>query len=53
MYLGHLAVLIRELAGFAWRSREWWIVPLALLLLLVGLVLVASYGTAPFVYTIF
>jgi hypothetical protein len=53
MYLRNLAVMIRELFGYAWRSREWWIVPLVLLLLLVGLLLVASYGTAPFVYTIF
>ena len=53
MYLGQLIGLIREVTGYARQYRDWWIVPLVLILLLFGLLLVASYGTAPFVYAIF
>jgi hypothetical protein len=39
---------------FLKRTRKWWMVPLILILLLFGLLLVlASTGAAPFIYTLF
>ena len=52
-FLRHLGRLMGELFGLARRHKIWWIIPLVVLLLLVALVIVASQGNAPFIYTIF
>ena len=48
--------LLRELLGFVWQNRLWWLVPvlviLGLLALLMGLAAVSG-GAAPFIYTLF
>ncbi|MEZ5276635.1 MAG: DUF5989 family protein [Opitutaceae bacterium] len=46
--------LLRELAGFLRHNRKYWMAPLILLLLLVGLlILVAGSSIAPFIYPLF
>ena len=46
---------IRELFGFLWARKLWWIVPFAVTLLLVAVLLLVgeATGIAPFVYTLF
>lgn len=46
--------LIREFAAFLRHNRKYWMAPLILLLLLVGLlILVAGSSVAPFIYPLF
>jgi len=52
-YLKHLCRLIKDLIGFAWENKAWWIVPVVIVLLLLGLVIVGGQGAAPFIYTLF
>jgi hypothetical protein len=46
--------LVQELWGFLRQSKKWWMLPILLGLLVVGLLIVLS-GTAvaPFIYTLF
>ena len=44
----------RELWGFLKHNKKWWLLPLLLALLLLGLLVVLSgTGLAPFIYTLF
>ena len=46
--------LIRELFGFLRQSRKWWLVPVLLGLLAIGvLVVLAETAMAPFIYALF
>jgi len=47
--------LVRELWEFIRVRRKWWLVPLLVVLLLVGILLVfaETSALAPFIYTIF
>ena len=46
--------LIRELLGFLRQSRKWWLVPVLLGLLAIGLlVALAETAVAPFIYALF
>ena len=49
-YLGRLG---REFVDFAWQNKAWWIVPLVLMLLLLGVVVVSGSSVMPFIYTLF
>lgn len=53
-FLGKLRVS-GELIAFLWRRKLWWMMPMVLVLLLLGLLV--AFGTAtgvgPFVYTLF
>ena len=43
-----------ELWGFLKENKKWWLVPLLMALLLLGLlVMLAGTGLAPFIYTLF
>jgi hypothetical protein len=44
-----------ELLGFLWEQKLWWLTPMVLVLLLLGLLLVfaQSSAIAPFIYTLF
>lgn len=44
-----------ELFGFLWQRKLWWLIPMMMTLLLFGLVLFFSQGSAiaPFIYTLF
>jgi hypothetical protein len=49
------ASTIRELFGFLWERKLWWVVPFVITLLLVAVLLLVgeATGIAPFVYTLF
>lgn len=46
--------LIQEFVGFLREQRKWWLAPVLLTLLLIGVLLVlGGSGAAPFIYTLF
>ena len=47
--------IIGELLTFFWERKLWWMIPMVAVLLLFGLLIVFTHGTAvaPFVYTLF
>jgi hypothetical protein len=47
--------IVRELWDFMKMRKKWWLGPIVFLLLLLGLLLVATQGSAlaPFIYTLF
>lgn len=51
--LAHSGKLLGQVWSFAKQNKVYWIVPLVLTLLLAGLLVVASQGAAPFIYTLF
>jgi hypothetical protein len=45
---------LAELFGFIFRNKKWWLTPIVVVLLLVGiLVVLGGTGVAPFIYTLF
>ena len=48
------AGFLRELKDFLEHNKKWWLLPLLLVFLLLGLlILLSSTGLAPFIYTLF
>jgi hypothetical protein len=46
--------LIAELWGFLKENRKWWMLPILILLLVLGLlILLGGTGLAPLIYTLF
>ena len=46
--------ILPELLEFITENRKWWLTPIIVVLLLVGvLVILGSTGAAPFIYTLF
>jgi hypothetical protein len=47
--------IVRELWDFMKMRKKWWLGPIAFMLLLLGLLLVFTQGSAlaPFIYTLF
>jgi hypothetical protein len=46
--------LIREIIGFLRHSRKWWLLPVLLALVALGIfVILAETAVAPFIYTLF
>ena len=46
--------LVADFIDFVRDTRKWWIIPIVgILLILGGLITLASTGAAPFVYTLF
>ena len=46
--------LFAELWGFMAHNKKWWLTPIVLMLLMLGvLILVGGTGAAPFIYTLF
>jgi len=46
--------LLRELVDFLLHNKAWWITPIVVVLLLVGLLIfLAGTGAAPFIYPLF
>ncbi len=47
--------ILREFWGFLRVRKKWWLAPIVLMLLFLGLVLVLTEGSAvaPFIYTLF
>ncbi len=52
-FLKHLARLLREFLSFAIHHKAWWIIPIAIILLLMALVIFIGQSTAPFLYPVF
>ncbi len=46
---------VRELIGYFWEQRRWWLIPFVIVLLLLGALIVIGEvtGIAPFIYTLF
>ncbi len=53
IFFKHLFNLLREFFGFAMQHKKWWIIPLILVFLAMGLLIVIGQSTAPFIYTLF
>jgi hypothetical protein len=49
------AGIFGEFMGFLWKKKLWWMIPMIVILVLVGLLLIfaESSGLAPFIYTLF
>jgi len=46
--------IVRELFAFVRHSKKWWIAPILIVLLLLGILVVLSGSiAAPFIYTLF
>lgn len=47
--------IIRELLAFFWKEKLWWMIPMIVILVLLGILMVLSQATpvAPFIYTLF
>lgn len=47
--------IMGELLEFFWVKKLWWLIPMVSVLLLFGLAIVFTHGTAiaPFIYTLF
>lgn len=52
--MGRFAI-IKEFLEFLRERKKWWIAPIVILLLVLGVVLVLSHGSplAPFIYSFF
>jgi drug/metabolite transporter superfamily protein YnfA len=44
-----------EFLAFLWKKKLWWLIPMAIILIIVGLLLIfaQSSSLAPFIYTLF
>jgi hypothetical protein len=51
--LRHVGNLLGELRRFARAHKVYWIVPLAIVLLVTAALIVIGQGAAPFIYTLF
>ena len=50
----HRGGFLRDLWGFLCESKKWWMIPIVIVLLLMGLlILLSGTGLAPFIYTLF
>ncbi|MGC4003406.1 MAG: DUF5989 family protein [Pirellulales bacterium] len=46
--------LFGEFVGFLKQTKKWWLAPIVIVMLLIGLLAVAAAtGAAPFIYTLF
>ena len=45
----------KELLGFFWHRKLWWLIPMMIVLMLFGLLLIfaSASGVGPFIYTLF
>jgi hypothetical protein len=49
------AGVLGEIFSFLWQNKQWWMIPMVILLLAGGLLLVfaSTSGIGPFIYTLF
>jgi hypothetical protein len=45
----------KELLGFLWQRKLWWLIPMMIVLMLFGLLMIfaSASGIGPFIYTLF
>ena len=53
--MGQRIGIASELLRFLWQAKVWWMIPIVVVLLLIGLLVVfgTTTGLGPFAYTIF
>ena len=53
--LGSRFSVMAELVGFLWQQRLWWLIPMVISLLIMGLLVLFAQSSpvAPFIYTLF
>jgi len=56
--MGSVAVrlgILGELLAFLWQRKLWWLIPMIVVIVLVGVLLIFAQGSAvaPFIYTLF
>jgi hypothetical protein len=51
--LKYLGRLMAEVWAFARINKAWWLVPIVLIILILGLLIVSGQAVAPFIYTLF
>jgi hypothetical protein len=51
--IGHAGKVLREIGRFAIANKAYWLIPLILVLGIAAVVVVASQGAAPLIYTLF
>ena len=52
--LGSRLSILRELMQFLWQNKLWWMIPIIITLLVLGVfVWFAQSATVPFIYTLF
>lgn len=49
------ALILGELLKFLWERKLWWMIPMVVVLVMIGMLLVfaQSSAVAPFIYTLF
>ena len=47
--------VLGEIFTYFWKNKKWWLIPMLVLLMIIGLLLVfaAATGIGPFIYTLF
>lgn len=47
--------VIGELFAYLWQNKQWWLIPMVTILVMIGLLLVfaTATGLGPFIYTLF
>lgn len=47
--------IVKELFSFLWKEKMWWLIPMIVILLLLGMLMLFAQGSAvaPFIYTLF
>ena len=47
--------ILKELWGFMMERKKWWLLPIVIMLVILGLLIVLTEGSAvaPFIYTLF
>lgn len=47
--------IVRELLGFFWKNKMWWLIPFILVLLAFGILfmIASTTGLGPFIYALF
>jgi hypothetical protein len=48
-----LGNLLNEVWAFAWQNKAWWLIPLVVILLIMGILIFSGQAVAPFIYTLF
>jgi len=47
--------VVKELLGFLWERKLWWLIPMVFVLLMFGLLMIfaSASGIGPFIYSLF
>jgi hypothetical protein len=49
----YLKRLFGEFFGFAWQNKAWWVYPMMIAFVLLGLAITTTESVAPFIYALF